>query len=106
MGTRGRSSVLLQHDLGPSARESKKLRRARREKSLFHLEHFQKYCSHTEGWGGKAVFLGFGFVSAQSQGFLKPAPSPKPRQNPKILASCGYSISSNALTFYNANVNN
>jgi hypothetical protein len=45
----------------------------------------------------RAVFLGFGFVSAQSQGCFEPAPSPKPRQNPKILAPNGYSISSNAL---------
>jgi hypothetical protein len=30
-----------------------------------------------------AVFLGFGVVSAQSQGPLEPAPSPKPRQNAK-----------------------
>ena len=33
------------------------------------LEHFQKYCSHSEP-GGTLVFLGFGVVSAQSQGHL------------------------------------
>jgi hypothetical protein len=44
----------------------------------------------------EAVFLGFGFVSAQSQGCSEPAPSPKPRQNPKILAPKGFSISSKA----------
>src|SRR6185437_15012609 len=61
------------------------------------LEHFQKYCSHSvckEGGGGLFGFwLRFGSVT----GFLKPAPSPKPRQNPKILAPNGYSIFSNAL---------
>ena len=61
------------------------------------LEHFQKYCSHAGREEGEAVFLGFGFVSAQSQGHPGHAPSPKPRQNPKILAPRGYSISSNAL---------
>jgi hypothetical protein len=39
------------------------------------LEHYQKYCGHTE-----AVLLGFGFVSAQSQGSLNLLRSPKPRQ--------------------------
>jgi hypothetical protein len=38
-------------------------------------------------------WLRFGSVT----GFFKPAPSPKPRQNPKILAPNGYSFSSNAL---------
>jgi len=51
------------------------------------------------GWGrSEGGLLGFGFVSAQLQGSLEPAPSPKPRQNPKILAPNGYSISSNPLT--------
>ena len=60
------------------------------------LEHFHKSCSHSVGKQPGAVFLGFGFVSAQSQGCCEPAPSPKPRQNPKILAPNGYRISSNA----------
>jgi len=60
------------------------------------LEHYQKYCSHTEGWGGEAVFLGFGFVLAQSQAAAGMLLSPKPRRNPKILAPCGCIISSNA----------
>jgi len=60
------------------------------------LERFQKYCSRSAGGKERAVFLGFGFVSAQSQGSFKPAPSPKPRQNPKILAPNGCSFSSNA----------
>jgi hypothetical protein len=41
--------------------------------------------------------LGFGFVSAQLQGCFKPAPSPKPRQNPKILAPNAYTILLTAL---------
>jgi hypothetical protein len=32
--------------------------------SGFNLEHFQKYCSHSEMKEGEAVFLGFGVVSA------------------------------------------
>jgi hypothetical protein len=31
------------------------------------LERFKKYCSHSGGQAEEAVFLGFGFVSAQSQ---------------------------------------
>src|SRR5258708_23742237 len=62
------------------------------------LEHFQKCYSRSAAIQMRAVFLGFGFVSAQSQGCYEPAPSPKPRQNPKILAPNGYSIFSNALT--------
>ena len=45
----------------------------------------------------EAVFLGFGFVSAQSQGCFEPVPSPKPCQNPKILAPNGHNISLKAL---------
>jgi hypothetical protein len=41
------------------------------------LEHFQKNCSHLVGKSDEAVLLGFGFVSAQSQGCFEPAPSPK-----------------------------
>jgi hypothetical protein len=37
-------------------------------------------------------WLRFGSVA----GLLEPAPSPKPRQNPKILVSNGYSVFSNA----------
>ena len=43
----------------------------------------------------------FGFVSAQSQGFFEPAPSPKPRQKPKILAPNGCNIFSNARVYQN-----
>jgi hypothetical protein len=61
------------------------------------LEHFRKYCSHAVGKDEGAVFLGFGFVSAQSQaaaGMLPHSASPK---HQKILAPHGYSIFSNAL---------
>jgi hypothetical protein len=34
------------------------------------LEHFQKYCSHSAEEKERAVFLVFGFVSVQLQGFL------------------------------------
>jgi hypothetical protein len=40
-------------------------------------------------------WLRFGSVT----GFFKPTPSPKPRQNFKILAPHGYSFSSNALAY-------
>jgi hypothetical protein len=33
------------------------------------LERFKKYCSHSVRKNKAAVFLGFGFVSAQLQGF-------------------------------------
>jgi hypothetical protein len=69
---------------------------------IYRVEHFQKYCSHSETKKAGAVFLGFGVVFEQSQGILEPAPSPKPRQKSepdgpsKILAPNGYRISSNA----------
>ena len=46
------------------------------------LEHFQKCYSHSEEAPEAAVFLGFGFVSAQSQGFSNLLL----RRSPKILA--------------------
>jgi hypothetical protein len=47
-----------------------------------------------DGEGGLFEFwLRFGSVT----GFIKPAPSPKPRQNSKILAPNGYNFFSNAL---------
>ena len=60
-------------------------------------ERLKKYCSHPAGVKTEAVFLGFGFVSAQLQGCFEPAPSPKPRQNPNILAPNGHNISLKAL---------
>jgi hypothetical protein len=44
-------------------------------------------------------WLRFGSVT----GFFKPAPSPKPRQKPKIPAAHRYIFSVNALTFEIAN---
>jgi hypothetical protein len=63
----------------------------------FFVEHFQKQYCHSVEHEVEAVFLDFGFVSAQSQGFFEPAPSPKPRQKPKILAPNGNTVFSNAL---------
>ena len=60
-------------------------------------ERLKKYCSHPAGWNTEAVFLSFGFISAQLQDCFEPALSPKPRQNPKILAPNGHSISLNTL---------
>jgi hypothetical protein len=64
------------------------------------LEHFQKYCSHAVGKDGKAVFLGLGFVSAQSQAAAGMLLRQSLAQTPKILAPHGYSISSKALGCY------
>jgi phosphatidylinositol-3-phosphatase len=60
------------------------------------FEHFQKNYSPAVGESEGGLFefwLRFGSVT----GFFKPAPSPKPRQNSKILAPHGYNFSSNAL---------
>jgi hypothetical protein len=62
-----------------------------------HVERYQKSCSRSAMKEAGAVFLDFGFVSAQLRGSFEPAPSPKPRQNPKILAPNNYTFSSNAL---------
>jgi len=67
--------------------------------ALFFLSIFKNIVAIRE-YRERAVFLGFGFVSAQSQGVIKPVPSPKPRQNPKILAPNGYNIFSNALAYF------
>jgi hypothetical protein len=40
-------------------------------------ERVKKNYSHSAGSEVRAVFLGFGFVSAQLQGPFEPAPSPK-----------------------------
>jgi hypothetical protein len=60
------------------------------------LEHIHKSCSTAPEVLRTAVFSVFGFVSAQLQGVLQPAPSPKPRQKPKILAAHRYIFSVNA----------
>ncbi len=62
------------------------------------LEHFQKYCSRAAGEPKGAIFLGFGFVSAQSQaqcgGMLLRRSLAKTQ---KLSLRAGYSIFSNAL---------
>jgi hypothetical protein len=63
------------------------------------LERFHKCCSDVPLVLWTAVFLIFAFVSAPSQGFFIPAPSPKPGQKSKILAAHRYIISVNALGF-------
>jgi hypothetical protein len=50
------------------------------------LERLKKYCSHSVKGMEKAVFFGFWRRFGSVTGFIKPAPSPKPRQKPKILA--------------------
>jgi hypothetical protein len=57
-------------------------------KGLGALERIKKHCSHLVKSRRKAVFLGFGFVSAQLQGYS----NLRLRQNPKILAPNGYII--------------
>jgi hypothetical protein len=70
------------------------------------LEHFHQSCSDELDLGGSGLF-GFwlppsprlrrtGRLSSVA-GFCKPAPSPKPRQKPKILAAHRYIFSVNAL---------
>ena len=71
-------------------------------KTIRELEHFQKYCSHLEGKENDAVFLGFGVVSAQSQGSLnlllrRSLAKVRAGLATKILAANGYRIFSNAL---------
>jgi hypothetical protein len=46
---------------------------------------------------GHSGLFGFWLRFGSVTGFFKPAPSPKPRQNPKILATHRYIISVNAL---------
>jgi hypothetical protein len=61
------------------------------------LEHFHKFCSHAGEERRGAVFLIFGFVSAQSQAAAGMLLRQSLAKKPKILAPHGYSISSNAL---------
>jgi hypothetical protein len=62
-------------------------------------EQFQKNCSHTGGKRGEAVFLGFGFVLAQSQATAGMLLRQSLAKTPKILAPHGYSFFENALKF-------
>src|SRR6185437_16248953 len=61
------------------------------------LKHFQKRCNHSGEWITRAVFLRFGFVSAQLQGFtnLFLRRSLANAQNSSLRI--GYNIFSNAL---------
>jgi hypothetical protein len=61
------------------------------------LEHFRKNCSQAVGEKEEAVFLSFGFVSAQLQGLSNLLLRQSLAKNSKILAPHGYSFSSNAL---------
>jgi hypothetical protein len=56
------------------------------------FEQIKKYCSHSAGKNKAAVFLGFGFVSAQLQGSLNLRLRQSLAKTPKILAPNGYSI--------------
>jgi hypothetical protein len=60
------------------------------------LERFQKNCSHAIRKNKKAVFLGFGFVSAQSQGFANLLLRRSLAKTQKSSLLIGYSFSSNA----------
>jgi hypothetical protein len=50
------------------------------------LEHFHQSCSD-EGKRKDSGLFGFWLRFGSVTGFIKPAPSPKPRQKPKILAA-------------------
>src|SRR6476469_8995460 len=63
----------------------------------FVLEHFQKCCSHSGQLCKAAVFLGFGFVSAQSQGFANLLLRQSLAKPQKSSLRNGYNIFSNAL---------
>jgi hypothetical protein len=61
------------------------------------LEHFQKNCSHAAGKLERAVFLGFGFVSAQLQGFTNLRLRQSLAKTQKSSLRIGYSFSLKAL---------
>ncbi|HEX4263450.1 MAG TPA: hypothetical protein VH597_03850 [Verrucomicrobiae bacterium] len=60
------------------------------------LEHFHQSCSDELKSTDNGLF-GFWRRFGSVTGFFKPAPSPKPRQKPKILAAHRYIFSVNAL---------
>jgi hypothetical protein len=60
------------------------------------LEHFHKSYSNVQ-WLITSGLFGFWRRFSSVAGLFKPAPSPKPRQKPKILAAHRYIISVNAL---------
>ena len=61
------------------------------------LEHFPQSCSAGLMVLTDSGLLGFWLRFGSVAGFFKPAPSPKPRQKPKILAVHRYIFSVNAL---------
>jgi hypothetical protein len=72
--------------------EPKKGKRIMKLKS----EHFHQSCSDEPKTTTSGLF-GFWFRFGSVTGFCKPAPSPKPRQPPKILAAHRHIFSVNAL---------
>ena len=64
---------------------------------VFALERLKKYCSHSAKGIGRAVFLVFGFVSAQSQGFSNLLFHRSLAKNQKSSLRIGYSIFFTAL---------
>jgi hypothetical protein len=61
------------------------------------LEQFQKYYSPVAKWKKEAVFLGFGFVSAQSQAAAGLLFRQSLAKNPKASAPHGHILFENAL---------
>jgi hypothetical protein len=61
------------------------------------LEHFHKICSDGRLVLRDSGLFGFWLRFSSVTGFIKPAPSLKPRQKPKILAAHRYRFSLNAL---------
>jgi hypothetical protein len=57
------------------------------------LEPFKKYCSHAVSRMMESGLFGLWLRFGSVTGCFKPAPSPKLRPNPKILAPHGHSIS-------------
>jgi hypothetical protein len=70
-----------------------------------HIEHFQKFCSHSGEAKLKAVFLSLGFVSAQSQGFSNLLLRQSLAKPQKSSLRIGYNIFSNALDHRDASLN-
>ena len=59
-------------------------------------EHLPQSCSDGLMVLRDSGLLGFWLRFGSVSGFFKPAPSPKPRQKPKILAAHPYIVSVNA----------
>jgi hypothetical protein len=70
------------------------------------LERIKKYCSHSIERLEKAVFLFFGFVSAQSQGYSNLLLRRSLAKNQKFSLRIGYSIFLTALENISASAGN